>query len=237
MPTLIIMLSLIVSASAQDTVFCDANTMPIKSKSSAVFYKVIDRDKSDTDKVTVRKFSMNGQILFEENFSPYSKGVYNGEYKSWFVNGQLRTQLTYLNSNFDKDLITFWNNGKLKRKDKYDNGKFISGECYDSTGAKVPHYEYAVMPKFPEANLYAYLAKHIKYPEKERSKGISGTAYMTFVVDRDGSVTDVKVLKGTNNEDLDNEAIRVISSMPKWSPGILDGQPVRKAFYIPIKFD
>ena len=94
-----------------------------------------------------------------------------------------------------------------------------------------------VMPKFPGGNkaLYAYLGNNIKYPEVAKKEGIEGTVYVTYVVEKDGSVTHVKLLRGVH-ESLDKEALRVVAEMPKWEPGKEKGKPVRVQYSLPIKY-
>jgi TonB family protein len=93
------------------------------------------------------------------------------------------------------------------------------------------------MPSFPggQEAMSKYLATNIKYPENAKAKGIQGTVFITYVVETDGSVSNVKVLRGIESE-CDAEAFRVVSSMPKWTPGIQKGQAVRVQFNLPIKF-
>lgn len=93
------------------------------------------------------------------------------------------------------------------------------------------------MPSFPggEAARIKYLAENIKYPQMARESGIQGRVFVTFVVEKDGSVTDVKVLRGIGGG-CDEEAIRVIENMPKWNPGKQRGKPVRVQFNMPILF-
>ncbi|MDR2907615.1 MAG: energy transducer TonB [Bacteroidales bacterium] len=80
-----------------------------------------------------------------------------------------------------------------------------------------------------------YLGNNIKYPAIARESGIAGTIYITFVVERDGSITDVKVVRGIGGG-CDEEAIRVVQGMPKWAPGKQRGKAVRVQFMMPIKF-
>ncbi|MBE0661458.1 MAG: energy transducer TonB [Bacteroidales bacterium] len=80
-----------------------------------------------------------------------------------------------------------------------------------------------------------YISENIKYPEEARAKGIQGTVFVTFVVEADGSVSDVKILRGIGGG-CDEEAVRVIESMPKWIPGKQRGQAVRVQFNMPIRF-
>jgi protein TonB len=93
------------------------------------------------------------------------------------------------------------------------------------------------MPSYPggEAARIEYLNANIKYPQMARESGIQGRVFVTFVVEKDGSVTDVKVLRGIGGG-CDEEAIRVIKNMPKWDPGKQRGKPVRVQFNMPILF-
>lgn len=92
-------------------------------------------------------------------------------------------------------------------------------------------------PQFPGGDKARshYLNSKIIYPEDARKKGIEGTVYINFIVQADGSITDVKILRGFNKE-LDEIAIDAVKSMPNWIPGKTEGKPVAVSFNIPIKF-
>lgn len=92
-------------------------------------------------------------------------------------------------------------------------------------------------PSFPggDGARMKFLQENIKYPQMARESGIQGTVYVTFVVERNGSVTDVKILRGIGGG-CDEEAVRVVKNMPKWEPGKQRGKPVRVQFNMPIKF-
>jgi periplasmic protein TonB len=93
------------------------------------------------------------------------------------------------------------------------------------------------MPSFPggEAELFKYLGKTIKYPQMATDAGISGVVYVTFVVGKDGKISDVKVLRGIGGG-CDEEAIRVVKSMPTWKPGKQRGKAVPVQYNLPIRF-
>lgn len=94
------------------------------------------------------------------------------------------------------------------------------------------------MPEFPNggmAGLMQYLSKNIKYPTIAQENGTQGRVTVQFVVNRDGSIVDAKVLRGVDPY-LDKEAIRVISSMPKWKPGMQRGKAVRVKYTVPVMF-
>ncbi len=99
-------------------------------------------------------------------------------------------------------------------------------------------FEVEVMPSFKGGDLTKFrewVQKHTNYPQAAIEKRIRGTVYLTFIVEKDGSVSNVTVIKGVNPL-LDNEAVKAISSSPKWSPGLQRGQPVRVRFQIPLMF-
>ena len=94
-----------------------------------------------------------------------------------------------------------------------------------------------VKPEYPNGNegLGKYLSENIKYPKKALKNGVSGKVFVQFVIDKTGKVTNVVAVRGVEKS-LDKEAVRVIKSMPKWKPGMKDGQPVKVKYTIPINF-
>lgn len=103
-----------------------------------------------------------------------------------------------------------------------------------------PTYDIAAVqeqPDFPGGmgKMYEYLQKNTKYPDMEFDAGIQGKVYVEFVVDKDGSVEDVKIRRGVS-PGLDKEALRAVKSMPKWSPGKMNGKAVKCRFTIPVDF-
>ena len=93
------------------------------------------------------------------------------------------------------------------------------------------------MPAYPggDQRLMEYVAKNIKYPQIARETGIQGRVFVGFVVEPDGSVSNVKVLRGIGGG-CDEEAVRVVKSMPKWKPGKQRGKAVRVSYMLPVNF-
>ena len=93
------------------------------------------------------------------------------------------------------------------------------------------------MPSFPggEAKLMEFVGKNIKYPQIARETGIQGRVFVNFVVEPDGSVSNVSVLRGIGGG-CDEEAMRVVKSMPKWKPGKQRGKAVRVQYMLPVNF-
>lgn len=94
-----------------------------------------------------------------------------------------------------------------------------------------------VMPQFPggQIAMLQYLMKNIKYPEQAVKEGIQGRVTVRFIVEKDGSISDVKPVLSVHPL-LNKEAVRVVESMPKWTPGKQNGKPVRVRFNLPVMF-
>ena len=93
------------------------------------------------------------------------------------------------------------------------------------------------MPSFPggQGAMYDFMAMNIQYPKGAEDYGIQGRVILTFIVKKDGSLSDVRVAK-SEDPALDKEAVRLVKSMPKWSPGIEKGQFVNVKFTVPVTF-
>ena len=94
-----------------------------------------------------------------------------------------------------------------------------------------------VMPQFPggQIAMLKYFMENIKYPEQAMKKGIQGRVAVSFIVEKDGSISDVKPILSVHPL-LNKEAVRVVKSMPKWTPGKQNGKPVRVRFNVPVMF-
>ncbi len=94
------------------------------------------------------------------------------------------------------------------------------------------------MPEFPggQQALFKYLSENVKYPVIAQENGIQGRVICQFVVNKDGSIVDVEVVRSGGDASLDKEAVRVIKTMPKWKPGKQRGKPVRVKYTVPVNF-
>ncbi len=110
----------------------------------------------------------------------------------------------------------------------------------DSVSAEPPLVIVEEMPEYPGGMtaMTKFIGDNVNYPNYEMKHNITGTCYVGFVVEKDGSVSDVKVVKGvTNGVGCDAEAVRVVKLMPRWKPGKQSGREVRVRFNLPVKFN
>jgi TonB family protein len=113
----------------------------------------------------------------------------------------------------------------------------VRGPSYDDV---VSYYDCDVRPSFLNSYdisrfLEKWVYQYIKYPESAIRDGVQGKVMVDFIIDKDGKVTDVRVVKGVDPE-LDAEAVRVISASPKWKPGWVKGNKVRSSLTVPVEF-
>jgi len=115
-------------------------------------------------------------------------------------------------------------------------GEFIAGKCYSRTGADTAYFEYLIQPGFPggEYARQKFLSDNLIYPDSARENGIQGKVYITFFIETDGRLSDIRLLNGA--KELSGEALRVVKKMPKWNPGYKEGNKVRVKINMPIKF-
>ena len=123
----------------------------------------------------------------------------------------------------------------------WDGDRKETADCYSDSAKQIgKNGVYQIvekMPEFPggEKALLDYISENIVYPQSAKDKNISGRVFVSFVIKKDGSVSDVKVMRGID-EECDAEAIRVVKSMPKWKPGMDDGKPVKVSYMLPVNF-
>ena len=115
--------------------------------------------------------------------------------------------------------------------------EYIISMNKENAGGNKPFDVVEQMPQFPggPAALMEFLSKNIKYPEEAYKNGIQGRVIVTFTVNKDGSISEAKVVKSVDPQ-LDEEALRVAYSMPNWNPGMQNGEPVNVKYTVPITF-
>lgn len=129
---------------------------------------------------------------------------------------------------------------KAKEGIKPDKAKWnnVVPTLTDDSDPSNPSYRVVdEMPRFPGGDeaLLKFIAKNVKYPKDAQSSGMQGRVICSFIVEKEGTVSNIKLLRGVSPA-LDKEAMRVITTFPKWTPGKLKGQPVRVLYTVPITF-
>jgi protein TonB len=118
------------------------------------------------------------------------------------------------------------------------SGTGAGGEGGDGTGSGL-YTKVDVMPSFKGGGIDKFrewVQKKTKYPQTATSNGIQGKVYITFIIEKDGSLSNVKVARGVDPL-IDDEALKSVMSSPKWTPGSLKGKAVRVSYYITVNFE
>jgi TonB family protein len=223
-------------AVAQDTTYYDQEHKITKLKTDANFYRVVIKNDNN---YWVREFSKNGKIISDEHFGDGKYLIHHGVSKLFYANGQVEVERNYINNVLEDNLWVFYENGKVRRTDAYKNGKLVKGMMFDSLGNEIPYCgEHEVQPEFPGGNINAlrFISKNIKFPKSAYRANVNGSVFIKFVVEADGSINEVIILK-TLHPECDAEAVRVIKAMPKWTPGFQECKPIRVWFTLPINFN
>ena len=200
-----------VSKEAPKLIFGEANgpePLLVLNGKVATKEQVMALDQSEIDNVTVMK---NEDVLKE-----YAKAF----------NADTSNGILFINT---KEYVK---NGK-----KEVVGVFVEAKEPADESAEGAFDVVEQMPQFPGGSieLMKFLNENVKYPEAAEETGTQGRVVAQFVVEADGSISNVKVLKKVSDE-IDAEAVRVIKAMPKWKPGMQKGQPVRVKYTIPVTF-
>lgn len=222
---------------SQDTLWFSKPGKLVASRDSAERYNVIYKNKADTQQVTVFRYLKDGALQEELNFYPYEPvRLLHGVFKR-YSDGRIVQERHYTKNQLNGSFKTWWENGQLRRHDIYEDGKFISGNCYGINGADTTWFEFEKGASFPGGtdSLRKYLARNLRYPNIAKAQGIQGTVRVQFTIFPDGSLQDIFVVKPIDPS-LDQEALRLVNKMPKWLAATQDGRLVKMYFILPVVF-
>jgi len=182
--------------------------------------------------------SNKGVLKSEIEFSDVENRVMNGSNIFFYENGRIKKSAKYKNGKIVGNFKTYYPDGTLKRIEKYSNGILKKGKCFTQKGEDTSFYKYEVMPSFPGSldSLNKFISENIQYDESLFNQGIFGKVVILFIINSEGFVSNA-IVKQSVSPIIDNEALRVIKLLPKWSPGFQDGQAIPTIFSIPINFE
>ncbi|MCF1716821.1 energy transducer TonB [Flavihumibacter sp. RY-1] len=209
----VLFLVLAKSLTAQDTTYYDIEGKKVSGPDSANSYAVVTYAKDDSSASSVKSFTMQHRLEAEIEFSDFKKNIQDGWFKS------------------------YWPDGKLRRKEKYQQGVFLEGFCYTATGADTSFFPYKKEPEYPGGlvELKAFLQRELKFPKQAIREGVQGTVRVLFKVRKDGSLTNISIQKSIHPA-LDQEALRIVRKMKNWVPGLRENEPSDFWYVLPVVF-
>jgi TonB family protein len=229
--------------------------------SSSAKYTRIIRANVNNDGGVIELFDLNGQLKHHDEYSSLKKETKNGysryfhdngslstsyyyqndtlhgPFSEFHENGQTQQRGIYINNKLHDTLVTYYGNGQLRRLDVYNSDELLNGKCFTRNGSDTTYFPYSVEASFPDGSsgLSKYISQNIIYPTTSIELNEQGRVYINFVIEKDGSISDVLIVRGVSQE-IDQEAKRVIKEMPNWIPGERDGYKVRTRVRLPINF-
>jgi TonB family protein len=167
----------------------------------------------------------------------YYEGILDGPMKAWRQDGTPQLEAQYSKGEKHGFFISYYENGQIARKELYDQGKFIEGQCYTTNGQPTEYFPYIVLPIFPGGppELRKFIQKELNYPKKAEKEGREATILILFTVDEKGYVQNPQIISG-DTADFNEEALRIVKTFPNWTPGKIDGTPAPLQVTVQIDF-
>lgn len=189
--------------------------------------------KKETREGAFTYYDENGFKTMQGN---YENNKRNGKWIHYF-DSSTSTWYTdnFSDGNRDGELVCYYKNGKLKRKEQHHpDDTTVTGVCYDEAGKEIPFTRFETLPA-PTYDMNAYLSQNLTYPEKARKSNIHGRVIIRFIVNEDGSISNVETIKKIGGG-CDEVAASVVAGMPAWQPGIQEEKAVKVVYTLPIVF-
>lgn len=165
------------------------------------------------------------------------EGLFDGPVKTWKQDGTIELEAQYSKGEKHGYFITYFDNGQMIRKDLYEHGILIEGQCFNRDGTFAEYFPYIVSPRFTggPSELRKYIEKNLKYPKIAEKQAKEAVILVIFTVDETGKVKDPQIVHG-DLDSFNEEALRLVASFPAWIPGLIDGRPCTLQMSIPIEF-
>ncbi|WP_324719269.1 TonB family protein [Salinimicrobium sp. HB62] len=230
-PFVLLLFSL--SSISQTRTYTDKNYHETINLLEAVYYVERETEAANPDAGYERFYYLSGEKRLEQYYSSFEERTLEGTKKVWRQDGSLIRESNYLKGKLHGPWISYWEDGKMKRKEVYKKGKLKEKNLWDMNSNPVEWYPRMQRPQFPggEKARIKYIVANTTKPE-----GVAGGRVVVgFVIETDGSVTDVEIEESTSPA-LNLAAYNTVKNMPSWQPGKIDGDPVRVKLSIPLVF-
>ncbi len=225
------------TVTAQKRIYYNKWQEVVKDSSDYAHYEIIT--KQSKKRYQIQRYTRDHVLTHEGLFSSSDPEMRRPEglQKRYRQTGELWYTEEFENGSRNGELRAYYASGALKRVEKYENDQRTDGACYAEDGAAIEYTPMERRPEYPggEEALLQYLVDEVKYPKLAIENGINGAAIVSFVVNKEGAIQDVQLLKDPGGG-CGREAVRVVQSMPAWVPGYHDDQPIKVRYTLPVKF-
>ncbi len=249
----------------QDTVYIDDKYKIVKTFDLCTSYNVTVKQQGNPYSIVIQHFTRSGQLRRTASFDvvfkkdadsllikAYEEGsirfsnpmiqhstdrVMHGVCKDWSASGQLMSDIDFKDGLKDGKCLTFWDNQKPKRIEKFEKGKSVEGKCFDREGNEISFFPYLTTAEFPggEKAMNEFIASRLRYPIIMAENNIMGTEIVRFSVNKDGDVENISSVRSIAKE-AEQEVFRIIRQFPKFKPMMVDGEPHTSYYTLPVRF-
>lgn len=181
------------------------------------------------------EYHKNGKIHLDCH---YINGLKNGKSYTYHENGKLSYEEDYLKGELHGYVKGFYESGVPRRVDRYNYGKLAEGRCFGVNGQDTAYFIQSVMARFKNGDIEKYrsfVQKELVYPWQAIEGGIKGTVYISFSVNSNGKVVDVRVIESPSHY-LSEAVVYVVMDSPDWTPAMQEGRKVKQQFSMPVIF-
>jgi TonB family protein len=198
----------------------------------------VDRSKGYKDRQQVGldlSWYKNGQMKHKHD---YTTGKKEGPDTHWFEDGRLEHTSHYIDGKKEGEAFNYYLDGKVRRQELFANDQLVTGKCFTKAGADTVYYPSEEDPVFRggEKAMIQFIVQHMRYPKESLKKSIEGLVVVQFVVNKNGRISDMEVVKKVS-PDLDAESLRVVQLMDKkFQPARIEGKPVDFRYTLPLRF-
>lgn len=183
-------------------------------------------------------YSLDGWLVERQEYADVNSQIADGLDEEYHPQSkQLKTVCHFKQDKLEGELLSYYPNGRLKRREQYKAYVSQGGKCFDKAGKPMPFVPYIVLPEFRggTAALMRFIGANLTYPLVALRADLEGRVFVTFIVDERGKVKNAKVVE-PGHPSLDEEALRVVNLLPNWQPGRKEGVVKEVSFTLPIIF-
>jgi TonB family protein len=234
--------------------FYDSTNTKVLENGTGYWYEVYEEYKLPS-KIIIRGNFLNGkkngdwECLLENGDYIYKEKFKSGEFKKGYLTDSRGNRKSDNNTEFLNKLLPHFKHDVMERFEReatvtqqdYPYLKFLRKKLPTPSDTLISGsqifliVEESASPISGMSGFYEHIAHQLRYPAEARKMGIEGKVFVEFVVNQDGSISDVRAIKGIGGG-CDEEAVRVIAAAPRWNPGYQKGEPVRQRFVMPVIF-
>jgi TonB family protein len=246
----------------QDTIttYYNSKSEVAKNQKSAFFYRKLF---PTNDLWIANDYYLNGNLKMSGSFKDIKCAKKQGMFKNYFESGKIMSEEQYIDnkkngkwiqyyengikdyeSNYKDNIksgiwIWYFDNGQISAKEKYVNDKRVKAKFWNKEGVKIDSSNAEYAPSFQGGGIdkfSSWVAENVKYPMSFANTGIKGEVKIQFCINPSGEVEGVKIVRSIHSL-IDEEAMKVVKSSPKWIPGKLHGKEFKYQYEIPIYFE